>query len=144
MRDTIRLLRQKVTREYKSLDTVQCNDIGKLFEASWGSGDNVVDVKQQVKKLQLFSNSFIADGKTLGDPWPGHVKKLRFVFLRKQLSRWEFYYDQEYVGCDDIGELFEASWGVGDLFGTGRSQRCLRASEPCKTIVSLFHTFIIS
>ena len=41
----------KVIREYKSLDTVQCNDIGKLFEALWGVGDNVVDVKQQVKKL---------------------------------------------------------------------------------------------
>ena len=70
----------KVTREYKSCDTVQCDDIGELFEALWGAGDNVVDVKEQVKKLQLSSNSFTADARTLGDPCPGKVKKLRLIY----------------------------------------------------------------
>ena len=42
---------EKVTREYKNCDTVQCDDIGELLEASWGAKDNVVDVTEQVKKL---------------------------------------------------------------------------------------------
>ena len=75
----------KVTREYKSCDTVQCDDIGELFEASWGAGDNVVDVKEQVQELQLSCNSFTAHVMTLGDPCPGKVKKLRLI--HKGLSR---------------------------------------------------------
>ena len=76
----------------------------------------MVDVTEQVKKLQLSSNSFTADAMTLGDPCPRKVKKLRLIFLRKLLSRRELYYDQECFGCDDIGELFEASWAVGEHF----------------------------
>ena len=64
---------------YKSCDTVECDDMGELFGASWGAGDNVVDVKEQVQELQLSSNSFTADARTLGDPCPGKVKKLRLI-----------------------------------------------------------------
>ena len=64
-----------MTREYKSRDTIQCDDIGELFDALWGAGDIVVDVKEQVS-----TTSFTADARTLGDPCPGKVKKLRLVY----------------------------------------------------------------
>ena len=106
----------KVTREYKNCDTVQCDDIGELLEASWGAKDNVVDVTEQVKKLQLSSKSFTADAKTLGDPCPRHVKRLRLI---RQVSACSGTVTREYksrdtIQCDDIGELFEALWGAGD------------------------------
>ena len=48
---------KKVTREYKSCDIVQCDDIGEFFEASWGAKDNVVDVTEQVNCLLYTSDA---------------------------------------------------------------------------------------